>query len=105
MPGADAAQGLEHTTYLVVESGPEFAQYGIKPICTHRGCTVNWVPEQDRFICPCHGSQYDDKGRVVRGPAKEPPPLATVVVKQGQIRLIERAPGADPRVKDRSALR
>lgn len=36
-------------------------------ICTHLGCTVEG--DGNGFICPCHGSRYDDKGQVTRGPA------------------------------------
>ena len=38
--------------------------------CTHRGCEVNATP--DKFICPCHGSQFSLHGDVLKGPAKEP---------------------------------
>jgi cytochrome b6-f complex iron-sulfur subunit len=30
--------------------------------CPHLGCTVNWVPDQDRFYCPCHASSFDIYG-------------------------------------------
>lgn len=30
--------------------------------CPHLGCTVNWVPDQDRFYCPCHASSFDMYG-------------------------------------------
>lgn len=90
-------KGLPNTTYLVITEGPKFADYGIRPVCTHLGCTVKWREEQKRFVCPCHGSQYDPQGRVVKGPAKRPLPLVTVVVKQDQIRLIDRDSGFDPR--------
>ena len=36
-------------------------------ICTHLGCVPN--KEGPGWPCHCHGSQYDDSGRVVRGPA------------------------------------
>jgi ubiquinol-cytochrome c reductase iron-sulfur subunit len=36
-------------------------------ICTHLGCVPN--KEGPGWTCHCHGSQYDDSGRVVRGPA------------------------------------
>lgn len=36
-------------------------------ICTHMGCVPN--KEGLGWICPCHGSQYDESGRVIRGPA------------------------------------
>jgi len=84
-------------TYLVIEQGPKIATYAIKPVCTHLGCTVQWQTEQNRFVCPCHGSQYDAQGRVLHGPAKRSLPLKTVVVKQNQIRLVEHTPAIDPR--------
>ncbi|MEO8342578.1 MAG: ubiquinol-cytochrome c reductase iron-sulfur subunit [Gallionella sp.] len=36
-------------------------------VCTHMGCVPN--KEGPGWICHCHGSQYDDSGRVLRGPA------------------------------------
>lgn len=36
-------------------------------VCTHMGCVPN--REGPGWTCHCHGSQYDDSGRVVRGPA------------------------------------
>jgi ubiquinol-cytochrome c reductase iron-sulfur subunit len=36
-------------------------------VCTHMGCVPN--KEGLGWTCHCHGSQYDDSGRVVRGPA------------------------------------
>jgi cytochrome b6-f complex iron-sulfur subunit len=40
--------------------------------CTHLGCTVPWVEEEEQFHCPCHGSLYDKKGEVTGGPAPRP---------------------------------
>ncbi|MDD2921594.1 MAG: ubiquinol-cytochrome c reductase iron-sulfur subunit, partial [Anaerolineales bacterium] len=39
-------------------------------ICTHLGCTVE--QKDSGFECPCHGSRYDDKGYVTRGPSNTP---------------------------------
>jgi Rieske Fe-S protein len=36
--------------------------------CTHMGCTVGAF-EGGIASCPCHGSQYDTTGAVVKGPA------------------------------------
>eukprot|EP00252_Welwitschia_mirabilis_P021340 TRINITY_DN545_c0_g2_i1.p1 TRINITY_DN545_c0_g2~~TRINITY_DN545_c0_g2_i1.p1 ORF type:complete len:224 (+),score=42.67 TRINITY_DN545_c0_g2_i1:137-808(+) len=64
------AQGLKgDPTYLVVENDGQLASYGINAVCTHLGCVVPWNSAEGRFICPCHGSQYNGQGKVVRGPA------------------------------------
>jgi cytochrome b6-f complex iron-sulfur subunit len=39
-------------------------------ICTHLGCTVQ--QNTDGLTCPCHGSRYDEKGKVLQGPAVKP---------------------------------
>jgi cytochrome b6-f complex iron-sulfur subunit len=64
-------QGLKgDATYLVVENGnKEIRDYGINAVCTHLGCVVPWNKAANKFMCPCHGSQYDETGKVVRGPA------------------------------------
>ncbi|MDZ8134043.1 MAG: Rieske 2Fe-2S domain-containing protein [Nostoc sp. DedQUE04] len=82
---------------MIIQNWPQIAEYAISPICIHLGCTVKWDLEKNHFICPSHGSQYDSQGRVVRGPAKRSLPLITVVVKQNQIRLVDRKPAVDPR--------
>ena len=47
-------------------------------VCTHLGCIVPWSATSNKFECPCHGSQYDPDGAVVRGPAPLPLALAHV---------------------------
>lgn len=64
------AQGLKgDPTYVVVKDDGEIANYGINAVCTHLGCVVPWNTSEGKFMCPCHGSQYDATGKVVRGPA------------------------------------
>lgn len=36
-------------------------------ICTHLGCVPN--RNENGWLCPCHGSVYDNSGRILRGPA------------------------------------
>ena len=83
-PGDRAlAQGLKgDPTYVVVTEDEEIASYGLNAVCTHLGCVVPWNASEEKFICPCHGSQYDATGKVVRGPA--PLSLALVNVKVNQ---------------------
>ena len=37
--------------------------------CTHLGCTVPWVSDENRFVCPCHSSVFDINGDVIDPPA------------------------------------
>jgi cytochrome b6-f complex iron-sulfur subunit len=37
-------------------------------VCTHEACTVERY-QSGTFTCPCHGSQYNTSGAVVKGPA------------------------------------
>jgi cytochrome b6-f complex iron-sulfur subunit len=99
-PGVPApVKGLPdpEVTYLVIEAGPTLAPYALQPVCTHLGCTVPWNAEQNRFVCPCHDSQYDAEGRVLQGPARRSLPIVTVIARQNQIRLVDQAPIIDPR--------
>lgn len=55
--------------------------YAVSRICTHQGCTVNVAPSAAAtFNCPCHGSQFDVNGNVLRGPAARPLPHYAVFV-------------------------
>ncbi len=42
----------------------------IYKVCVHLGCLYKWVPVNDRFECPCHGSKYLATGARVDGPAR-----------------------------------
>lgn len=46
--------------------------YAMWARCTHLGCTPNWWGDQNRFKCPCHGSNYTLDGDVIAGPAPMP---------------------------------
>ena len=55
--------------YLIVDEDKTIRDYGINAVCTHLGCVVPWNKAANKYMCPCHGSQYDQTGKVVRGPA------------------------------------
>ncbi len=57
--------GKADVDYSVVNMG--FVIFS--PICPHLGCYYNWSDAQNRFMCPCHGSQYTFDGTHVAGPA------------------------------------
>lgn len=74
-------------TYLVVDSADSVRDYGMNAVCTHLGCVVPWNASENKFICPCHGSQYDSTGKVVRGPAPLSLALAHVEVQDDKVTL------------------
>jgi len=39
-------------------------------VCTHLGCIVG--ESEEGFRCPCHGSRFDPRGKVLGGPAPRP---------------------------------
>ena len=41
-------------------------------ICTHLGCIPNWLPNDRKFKCPCHGSGYKPDGINFEGPTPRP---------------------------------
>jgi cytochrome b6-f complex iron-sulfur subunit len=50
----------------------EEMMYALISVCTHLGCTPNWLPTQNKFKCPCHGSGYYRTGVNFEGPAPRP---------------------------------
>merc|ERR1719203_922212 len=71
------AQGLKgDATYLIVKDDGALETYGLNAVCTHLGCVVPWSAANNKFMCPCHESQYAPTGAVVRGPAPLPLALA-----------------------------
>ncbi len=40
--------------------------------CTHLGCHVNWFPDKQEYICPCHDAQFGISGNVLGGPPPRP---------------------------------
>jgi cytochrome b6-f complex iron-sulfur subunit len=66
--------------YLIVKDDKTLESYGLNAVCTHLGCVVPWSSTSNKFMCPCHGSQYSPEGAVVRGPAPLPLALAHTTV-------------------------
>ena len=56
-------------------------------VCTHLGCLYNWDNQENKFICPCHGSEFQNDGEYIRGPAPRSLDRFTVQVldSQGQV--------------------
>lgn len=55
--------------------------YALLAVCTHLGCTPNWLNAENKFKCPCHGSGFHRDGINFEGPA--PRPLERVKITLG----------------------
>ena len=60
--------------------------YALSTICTHLGCTPNWLENEQKFKCPCHGSGFYKSGINFEGPAPRPlERYAVALADDGQI--------------------
>src|SRR6185295_15190698 len=65
--------------------------YALITVCTHLGCTPNYLPAENKFKCPCHGSGYRLSGINFEGPTPRPLERARVTLADdGQI-LIDKS--------------
>ncbi len=55
------------TEVIVVNKGGQWRVF--LRSCPHLGCKVRLDEKQQRFVCPCHGSQFTLDGRFIKGPA------------------------------------
>jgi cytochrome b6-f complex iron-sulfur subunit len=56
--------------FVVREEGGTL--YALRAVCTHLGCTPNWLEAENKFKCPCHGSGFYRSGVNFEGPAPRP---------------------------------
>jgi cytochrome b6-f complex iron-sulfur subunit len=61
--------------------------YALRTVCTHLGCTPNWLEGEQKFKCPCHGSGFYKDGINFEGPA--PRPLERYAIRVGDDGQIE----------------
>jgi cytochrome b6-f complex iron-sulfur subunit len=86
----------------MVRNDKEF--YALISVCTHLGCTPNWLAAEEKFKCPCHGSGFYKTGINFEGPAPRPLERAAIslsddgqiVVDKGRKFLQEKGQWTDP---------
>ncbi|REJ91880.1 MAG: ubiquinol-cytochrome c reductase iron-sulfur subunit [Planctomycetota bacterium] len=61
--------------------------YALASVCTHLGCTPNWLEGEQKFKCPCHGSGFYISGINFEGPA--PRPLERVGLRLAEDGMLE----------------
>ena len=80
---------IVRTAFDSVHEAPGF--YALFSICTHLGCTPNWLSAENKFKCPCHGSGFRPTGINFEGPAPRPLERTRIVMAEdGQI-LIDKS--------------
>ena len=68
LPATDAApQNIPKVKMWM--SNSEEGVLAIYKVCTHLGCLYSWSDQANRFVCPCHGSQFEKDGQFIAGPA------------------------------------
>jgi cytochrome b6-f complex iron-sulfur subunit len=55
--------------------------------CTHLGCTVPWVPKENKFVCPCHASAFDIGGQVISPPAPRALDIYAVIIENDMVKV------------------
>jgi len=60
----------ELSVYVLTDNGRDFV--AMSNICTHLGCRVRWIANQEQFFCPCHNAAFNKDGEVVDGPPPRP---------------------------------
>jgi glycine/D-amino acid oxidase-like deaminating enzyme/nitrite reductase/ring-hydroxylating ferredoxin subunit len=67
-----------HGEKLAVHRDENGMLHCVSAICTHMKCTVNWNSVEKSWDCPCHGSRFDVRGRVLEGPAVIDLPMKSI---------------------------
>jgi menaquinol-cytochrome c reductase iron-sulfur subunit len=76
----------EVSVYILTENGRDFV--AMSNICTHLGCRVRWIADQEEFFCPCHNGVFDKQGTVVSGPPPRPLDRFEVKVEGDQLLVL-----------------
>jgi cytochrome b6-f complex iron-sulfur subunit len=69
-PGQVAEQFKQEFGCWIVREGKVI--FALSSTCTHLGCTPNWLENEQKFKCPCHGSGFRKDGTNFEGPAPRP---------------------------------
>lgn len=54
----------------------------LSTVCPHLGCGIDWMVKRKQFLCPCHDTYFDLRGKVITGPS--PRGMDELDVKQGE---------------------
>ncbi len=69
--------------YVLTDNGRDFI--AMSNICTHLGCRVRWLADQEIFLSPCHYGVFDREGKVISGPPPRPLDRYEVKIENNQL--------------------
>jgi Rieske Fe-S protein len=73
---------------IVLKNGEDFKAFSLQ--CTHAGCSVDWLPDADKFYCACHGGEFARNGKVLKKPPTRPLEELTVRHRDGVISVVDK---------------
>lgn len=76
----------EVSVYILSNDGRTYI--AMSNICTHLGCHIRWIDQQEQFTCPCHNGVFDKLGNVVSGPPPRPLDRYDVKVENDQLYVL-----------------
>jgi len=68
LPATDQGPANLPKVKLWISNSPD-GVIALYKVCPHLGCLYGWNDQEFKFICPCHGSQYEHDGTWISGPA------------------------------------
>ena len=86
----DTVDGRFKESFGVFVVRTESELYALKAVCTHLGCTPNWLETENKFKCPCHGSGFYRSGINYEGPAPRPLERYRIVLSDDGQMLIDK---------------
>ena len=75
--------------WLRRESKDQFTAFAVN--CSHLGCPVQWIPDGQLFLCPCHGGVFTEEGEVAGGPPPRPLWRHNTRVRNGHVEIETRS--------------
>lgn len=82
--GAGMAIEAEGTPLILVRTAEDKVA-AFSPMCPHEKCAVSYVAQGKGFKCGCHESFFDDAGKPLSGPAKDPLTRYATGIKEGKL--------------------
>lgn len=97
-PPGSVAEFKEGRFYLVRTMEGGFIAIYRK--CTHLGCAVPWNQAEQKFICPCHASEFEMDGQVMNPPAPRPLDRFGVSIADGRVTVDTSTPISRDKASD-----